>query len=227
MRNAVVGVAALLMAAGAQAKSGTERQVTVYLDNSMVVPFFVRGQAERLASKMFAGIGVTLNFRTAAPEASETEVIVIEFVDRTPARLLPGAWADARTYEGVHIRIFWDRLQLERCSRQLLAHVMVHEITHILQHVDGHSAEGIMNARWTKQERLALESRPLRFTEEDVDLIYRGMECRGALAAKLIAVGGVAQEADLAHKGIDARVPRHLCGRPATSNFAPQTAAVQ
>jgi hypothetical protein len=180
MTIAVVAVAALLMAAGAQGKSRTERHVAVYLDNSIVVPFFVRGQAERLASKMFAEIGVTLKFQTAAPEASETKVIVIEFVDRTPARLLPGAWADARTYEGVHIRIFWDRLRRERCSQQLLAHVMVHEITHILQDVARHSAEGIMNFRWTDQERLVLERKPLGFTEADVDLIYRGMDARGA-----------------------------------------------
>ena len=194
MTITVVTVAALLMAAGAQGKSGTERHVAVYLDNSIVVPFFVRGQAERLASKMFAGIGVTLNFRTAAPEASETKVIVIEFVDRTPARLLPGAWADARTYEGVHIRIFWDRLRRERCSQQLLAHVMVHEITHILQDVARHSAEGIMNLRWTDQERLVLERTPLGFTEADVDLIYRGMDARGAgqvLAAMPLKIGSI------------------------------------
>jgi hypothetical protein len=181
MTIAAVAVVALLMAAGARGKSGTERQVAVYLDNSIVVPFLVRGQAERLASKMFAGIGVTLNFRSA-PKASETEVIVIEFVDITPARLLPGAWADARTYEGVHIRVFWDRLRLPRCSPQLLAHVMVHEITHILQGVARHSAEGIMNLRWTDEERSALERKPLGFTEADVDLIHRGMDARGARA---------------------------------------------
>jgi hypothetical protein len=179
MKIAAVTAAALLMAAGAQGKSGTGRQVTVFMDNGNLVPFFVRLQAERLASIMFAEIGVTLNFRTATPEASETEVIVIEFRDGTPAGLLPGAWANARAYEGVHIRIFWDRLQF-RCSQQLLAHVMVHEITHILQGVSRHSAEGIMNARWTVQERSALERRPLQFTDEDVELIYRGIDAREA-----------------------------------------------
>jgi hypothetical protein len=182
MKITAVTAAALLMAAGAQGKSGTDRQVAVYLDNRIVVPFFVWGQAERLASKMFAGIGIALNFRTVAPEASE--VIVIEFVDSTPARLLPGAWAYALPYEGHHIRIFWDRMQLEKSPTQLLAHVMVHEITHILQGVARHSAEGIMNARWTEQERLALENRPLRFTEADVDLIYRGIDSRGARGPK-------------------------------------------
>ena len=180
MTITVVAVAALLIVAGAQGKSGTERHVTVYLDNSNVVPVFVRVQAEALASKMFAGIGVTLNLREVRHPASETGAIMIELDDRTPAGYLPHAWAYALPFEGFHIRIFWNRLQGERCSQQLLAHVMVHEITHILQGVDGHSAEGIMNARWTKQERLALERRPLRFTEEDVDLIYQGMDARAA-----------------------------------------------
>lgn len=52
----------------------------------------------------------------------------------------------------------------------------------ILQGVARHSAEGIMNLRWTDQERSALERRPLGFTEADVDLIYRGMDARGARA---------------------------------------------
>jgi hypothetical protein len=201
MKLTVVALAALVVAVSAQGKSGTERQVTVYLNNSNVVPVFVRVRAEALASKMFAGIGVTLNLREARPAASETAAIVIEFGDRTPAGLLPLAWAYALPFEGVHIRIFWDRMERERCAHQLLAHVMVHEITHILQHVDGHSAEGIMNARWTKQERLALERRPLCFTAEDVDLIYQGMDARGtrglkaagqALAAMPLKVASIA-----------------------------------
>jgi hypothetical protein len=184
MTITVVTAAALLMAAGAQGKSGTERQVTVYLNNSNIVPVFARVQAEALASKMFAGIGVTLNLREARTPAADAAAITIKFVDNTPDGLLPLAWAYALPYEGVHIRIFWDRMERESGSHQLLAHVMVHEITHILQAVDGHSAEGIMNARWTKQERLALESRPLCFTAVDVDLIYQGMDARGARGLK-------------------------------------------
>jgi hypothetical protein len=227
MTITVVTAAALLIAAGAQGKSGTERQVTVYLRNGIIVPIVVRAQAEALASQMFSGVGVTLNLREVKPPSSGTGAIIIELVDQTPAGFLPRAWAYALPYEGVHIRIFWGRMEIERSPQKLLAHVMVHEITHILQGVARHSAEGIMNLRWTDQERLVLERRPLGFTEEDVDLIYRGMDARRALAAKSIAVGGVAQQADLAHKGIDAQMPRHLCSSPATSNFAPQMAALQ
>jgi hypothetical protein len=178
-----VAVAALLMAAGAQDKSGTERHVAVYLENSILVPFAVKGEAEALVSEMFAGIGVRLNLHEGRPPASEIGAIIVELVDWTPARFLPGAWAYALPYEGVHIRIFWERMKLEPCPEPILAHVMVHEITHILQGFDRHSAQGIMNARWTDQERLALKRRPLRFTTEDVDLIHRGMNARVARRA--------------------------------------------
>jgi hypothetical protein len=179
MKRTVIALAALAVAVSAQGNSGNERQVTVYLRNGTAVPFVLRAEAKALASQMFAGIGVTLNWHEVRPPALETGVIVIELVERTPAGLLPGAWAYALPYEGDHIQIFWDRMQLERSPRELLAHVMVYEITHILRGINRHSGEGIMNARWTKQERSALERRPLQFTRDDVVLIYMGMGARG------------------------------------------------
>jgi hypothetical protein len=175
-----VGVA-FLLAATAQGESGSERQVTVYVRNG-VVPFAVIAQADALATGIFAGVGVTLNLLEARPPRPENGGIIIEFVNRTPAGLLPRAWAYALPYEGAHIRIFWDRLQLERCPERLLAYVMVHEITHMLQGLDGHAEDGIMHARWSGQERRSMERSLLHFAPEDVEMIYRGMDSRGALA---------------------------------------------
>jgi hypothetical protein len=70
---------------------------------------------------------------------------------------------------------------------------MVHEITHILQGFNGHSAEGIMKARWTEKERNVRGLSPLHFTPEDVELIYRGMDTRGARKVTAPAVEVVAQ----------------------------------
>jgi hypothetical protein len=174
MRITVLTSAALVMAASARGNYGSERHVTVCLNNTIAVPVIVLARAKGLASGMFAGIGITLTFLEGRPAPSQTAAIAIEFVNDTPAGLLPGTWAYALPYEGVHIRIFWDRIEIERSSPEVLAHVMVHEITHMLQGTDRHSGEGIMNARWTKQERQVLERKPLHFTDEDVDLIYRG-----------------------------------------------------
>ena len=34
----------------------------------------------------------------------------------------------------------------------LLAHVLVHEITHVLEGVDRHTGQGVMKARWTEDD---------------------------------------------------------------------------
>ena len=84
----------------------------------------------------------------------------------------------AKVYEGVHITVFWDRV--ERLSRFapptfVLTHVLVHEITHILQGIDRHSESGVMKARWTPEDYYAMAIKPLPFTPEDVQLIQLGL----------------------------------------------------
>jgi hypothetical protein len=58
----------------------------------------------------------------------------------------------------------------------LLGHVLAHEITHILQGVARHSAEGVMKAHWTEDDFAEMSFKPLRFTEEDITLIHYGFE---------------------------------------------------
>jgi hypothetical protein len=180
MKLAATIAMAAMMAASAQGKSENGRQVTVYFSDNAGVPYDVRAQAQGLATGIFASIGVTLRLKPGHPAPSETDAIMIEFVTNTPATRHPGALAYALPYEGVHIRIFWDRIQPNPAPRQLLAHVMVHEITHILQGIDRHSKAGIMKANWTYQDFADMKLRPLGFTAEDVDLINRGMAARNA-----------------------------------------------
>jgi hypothetical protein len=61
----------------------------------------------------------------------------------------------------------------------LLAHVLVHEITHILQGVDRHSETGVMKARWTTADYVQIRAQPLPFTDWDIDLIQEGLASRG------------------------------------------------
>ena len=93
----------------------------------------------------------------------------------------PGALAFAKVYEGVHITVFWNRI--ERQPRfappvVVLAHVLVHEITHILQGVNRHSESGVMKSRWTAEDHRAMASKPLPFTPLDVELIQHGLDSR-------------------------------------------------
>jgi hypothetical protein len=107
--------------------------------------------AERIASRIFERIGVTLNW-LKNPRACPAHALILSVTDETPPNLLPGALAYAQPYEGVHIRVFADRVmaasdypQPKLCGR-VLGHVFAHEIAHMLQGVSRHSAEGVMKA---------------------------------------------------------------------------------
>jgi hypothetical protein len=63
---------------------------------------------------------------------------------------------------------------------------MVHEITHILQRIDRHSATGVMKDRWTAGDFSAMRLRPLPFTPLDIDLIYAGLAQRSAGTKELM-----------------------------------------
>jgi hypothetical protein len=176
MKSAAIMIMTAVMTSAAQpAKSPVGREVTVYLYDSNSIDLRIEAPAKALASDMFSGIGVHLRWKSGHPPHTEAGAIVIEFVTDAPAAFKPDALAYALLYEGVHIRILWDRIEVSH-SHAILAHVMVHEITHILQGVDRHSAEGIMKARWTPADFRAMLSRPLKFTDEDVELIYQGLD---------------------------------------------------
>jgi hypothetical protein len=59
-----------------------------------------------------------------------------------------------------------------------LAHVMAHEIAHVLQGVIRHSDSGILKAHWSGTDCARVASFPLMFTREDAILIHRGLEER-------------------------------------------------
>jgi hypothetical protein len=87
--------------------------------------------------------------------------------------------------KGVHISVFYDRIQ-EAVQPDLTPNLLAHEITHILQGTCRHSATGVLKARWTFEDYRIMRFRPLRFTEEDIQLIHFGIAAR-AQRDKLIA----------------------------------------
>ena len=63
-------------------------------------------------------------------------------------------------------------------------HVLVHEITHILQRVCRHSASGVMKARFNDMDRADMKRKGLGFSKEDIDLIHMGLAWRQARLAE-------------------------------------------
>jgi hypothetical protein len=159
-------------------ETSTGRQVTVYRTAHSAVPYRIEGAAMDQASEMFADIGVSLVWRFGSPSRPEARSIAIEIVTGPPAKFMPGTLAYAFPYEGLHIRVFWDRIRGYATPREVLAHVMVHEITHILEGEPRHSAEGIMKAHWTAADVSAMARKPLGFAPEDIKLIFEGLDRR-------------------------------------------------
>lgn len=140
----------------------------------------VIGLAKLTAGSMFAQAGVRIEWWTHRQEPDPADqVITIDITSNTPETFHRGALAYAQPYEGVHIRVFYDRIELLAGGRSklpaLLAHVLVHEIAHILEGISRHSQEGIMKAHWTPQDLHEMTRKPLPFEPCDVELIHLGL----------------------------------------------------
>jgi hypothetical protein len=140
--------------------------------------------AKLMAGKMFRQIGVQLAWRT--PASCPSDALRISLSEKTPGDLRPETLAYALPYEGTHIVVFWDRIQSsvrERFLVPLTAHVLAHEITHILQAVSRHSETGLMKAHWDADDFNRMVVAPLPFTAADIDLIQHGLQWREELEA--------------------------------------------
>jgi hypothetical protein len=160
---------------------GALRNVTVCAERGIAGP--VANAAEVLASRIFAEIDVHIDWRPANSCDGFDDALTVSISDNTPAKQLPGALAYALPFEGTHIVVFSDRIRGQvdgSIVPMLLAHVLVHEITHILQGVGRHSASGVMKARFNETDHFKMRGKGLGFTKVDIDLIHIGLAWRQA-----------------------------------------------
>jgi hypothetical protein len=172
---------------GTLAQAGQrEQQITVYLRDRVFVRNSVQVPAEALASDMFAKIGIYLKWvKSESVGPTFNPSILIDLITDTPADRLPSALAYTRPSDGVHITVFFDRIEEMQKPATVLGHVMVHEITHLLQGVSHHSDTGVMKAHWTSQDFREMWYEPLMFTDEDIELVYSGLAARTAMPVAL------------------------------------------
>jgi hypothetical protein len=57
----------------------------------------------------------------------------------------------------------------------LLAHLIAHEVTHVLERVSRHSETGLLKAHWTSRDYAEMDRHPLAFTADDIVLIQLGL----------------------------------------------------
>jgi len=175
-REATIMTIAILTAATCGARDG-QRIVAVCMDTT---PTSQVVRAEAQATAMFAAIGVKLDWRCR--NSTPPKPIVISLAARTPENRKDGELAYALPYEGTHIVILYDRVRKMQPNQvpAVLAHVLVHELTHILQGFPRHSESGVMKAQWDSQDVAQMTWKPLPFTDDDIDLIQRGLDARDA-----------------------------------------------
>ncbi|MGD0000452.1 MAG: hypothetical protein ABSE21_10165 [Bryobacteraceae bacterium] len=181
----------------AAGKPGNQKVVACIVETGDTL---VLATAKMTASRLFLSAGIQLEWHADGPScrARADQVIPVSLSTNTPEDLLPGAMAFNRPYEGAQVRVFYDRItngpHFPQLQPYLLAHVLVHEITHVLQGVDRHSKSGIMTAHWDSSEYALMVRAQLRFAGEDVELIHKGLTspALGTASGTVVAASGLA-----------------------------------
>lgn len=129
-----------------------------------------------------AGLNAGLNIDWHCEHALQ---VVVELSSDTPGNIRPGALAYALACEGAHIRVFHDRVRRLGPAAatpfllgDVLGHVFVHEIAHLLGRSDNRADTGVMKPHWTHQDYARMQGEPLPFTAEDISLIRTGLVLR-------------------------------------------------
>lgn len=168
----------------------TAGKIRVCVNSNSNTSTIVLIRAKAISSRMFATARVNVEWSSIGaeryPESRQSQSVILDFVTNAPLSQHPGAFAYAQVYDAVHIVVLLDRIESSADSpiqlSTLLAHVMTHEITHLLQGISRHSETGVMKAHWSAKDILQMVHEPLRFAPEDIDLIQRGLVHRRATA---------------------------------------------
>lgn len=180
----------LALAVSAQAAG----KVRACVNSGTYVAVSSLAKAEGIASRMFATAGVAIEWRStgsaACRNSDQARTVVLDFHSNTAPSEHPGAFAYALPFQGSHIVVLFDRFERSaggpRQVSTVLAHVMAHEIAHLLEGVARHSQTGVMKARWDARDFMQMAVTPLPFDPEDIDLIERGLRLSAAGATPAV-----------------------------------------
>jgi len=187
------------------------------VEDGQLVPLIVLAGAKKIASEMFRAASVDLGWRSGGaslaakqstsssclPATSRPVVVIVRFrlsndIPPQPEDVM--AYTFPYAHSDASVIIISDRLN-RRVSEEpargaiLLAHLIVHEITHLLERVSRHSDAGLMKARWTSRDYLGMDEHPLAFAPVDIELIHLGLtswrreSCAAGRYVDLVAQG--------------------------------------
>ena len=178
----------LLMTAAAGVAQADEPTVEVFLPpgpGTMNTPLM---RAREVVEKIYAEIGVRVIWRSTASRpagCSKTplhQTIVVALAATTPEGVNDFALAYSNPFatKGPCVTLFMDRLQTDARTNPdrsvfLIAHVLAHEMGHVLQRISRHSESGVMKRRWSLSETSYLSTDWLHFSSYDAELILQSL----------------------------------------------------
>jgi hypothetical protein len=201
----VAGLLVVLPASAGNPALATSAQavgkIRVCVNSSTYAAASALTRAKIITSRMFLTAGVALDWQSIATAAcrgsQQTQTVILDFSTDTPPSEHFGAMAYALPYEAVHIVVLFDRIQRSADGptqlSTLLAHVMTHEITHLLQGISRHTATGVMKAHWDAKDVADMAQDALPFASEDIDLIQRGLVRRAVGSTSAVPPGAMAE----------------------------------
>lgn len=191
-------------------------QVVVRVEDTALVSRIVLMRAQIAAARMIASAGVRVEWTNRKPARRDGLTCDQTRRQEVLVRLVPGkirtasseAFAMAAPYasSGIRVTIFHGEVvrasgRQFRLESAILAHVLAHEITHVIEGIVRHSDTGIMRAHWTASELNAMEEKPLLFADVDRELIRNQLARAQVDACDATTSGssipGVQQNSDL------------------------------
>jgi hypothetical protein len=144
---------------------------------------FVVTQAEDIAARMFSDIGIHLEWYHDDRHCKNPpeNFLVVMLSSGAPENKAPGALAFSLLHTNPHIQVFYNRIlkTVEPLAvHKLLAHVLAHEIAHMLEGTGRHSGSGLMRAHWDTPDLHQMSYKPMAFTPLDASLIRSGLSQR-------------------------------------------------
>jgi hypothetical protein len=164
-------IAALMLAGTTHAG----QRVDVFVNRGETIPFETLQIAEAFAAHIISKAEVSIVWHGAVPATWKggNRVMVVDVIRNVPPSYRRGDLGYALVFDGIHISVFYERIRQVNPSAEafILAHVLAHEIVHLLQGVDRHSDAGLMKAHWDWRDFWNMRRSSLPFTSEDIRLI--------------------------------------------------------
>jgi hypothetical protein len=191
--------------------AGAELQITVY--DRADLSDGARRSVFEIVGRIFRTSGIDVAWKMGALEAEEALLITyparpprgrereaacaarrdiaLELIGAAPDGLKPTilAMSQPLATKGLNVRIFHDRVRhtAERESREyavVLAHVIAHEIGHVLLRSIDHPSWGLMSAAWGKHEYGVMSGGTLRFEKNQARVMEEVLSGYGCSMAQ-------------------------------------------